>query len=71
MKPVKKQTKAASAGAGNDRDNRATLSFLKKSSSLYVISFLLLATVVVGFVGTTCAQQWRRACAGLLNPPAS
>jgi signal transduction histidine kinase len=50
MKPSEKRTKAVSTGPRSDREHRATLGSLKKIISLYAVSFLLLVTVVVGFI---------------------
>jgi PAS domain S-box-containing protein len=50
MEPSQKTTKAASASPQNGTGNRATLGSLSKSISLYVLSFLILATLVVAFI---------------------
>ena len=50
MKPSEQRTEAVSAGTRNDGNGHATLGSLKKIIPLYALSFLLLATVVVGFI---------------------
>jgi len=50
MEPSEKTTKAVSASTQNGTGDRATLGSLSKTISLYVLSFLILATVVVGFI---------------------
>jgi len=59
MEHSEKQTKAASAGTPNDTDNRAILGFLKRIPPLYAASFLILATVVVGFIGHDLRRAYR------------
>ena len=50
MEHSEKQTKTVSAGTPNHTDNPATLGSLKKISSLYAVSFLILAALIAGFV---------------------
>ncbi|MFZ0964709.1 MAG: PAS domain S-box protein [Terriglobia bacterium] len=50
MEHSEKQTQAAPAGARNDTNKLPTLGSLKRISSLYAVSFLILAAVVVGFI---------------------
>jgi PAS domain S-box-containing protein len=59
MKPPEKGTKAASAGPRNDTYKRATPGSLRTISSLYVVSFLILAAVVVGFIWHDLRAEYR------------
>jgi len=50
MEPSEKPMKAAWVGNGSDPDHRAARGSLRKIPPLYAMSFLILATVVVGFI---------------------
>jgi PAS domain S-box-containing protein len=65
MEPSEKGTKAVSPGTRNETDNRAaSADSLKKSSSLYALSFLVLTTVVAGFIWNDLHGAYRDTLAG-------
>jgi PAS domain S-box-containing protein len=59
MEHPEKQTQAVSAGTRNDTGKRAILGSLKKISSLYAVSLLILATVVMGFIWHDLRAEYR------------
>jgi PAS domain S-box-containing protein len=59
MEHSEKRTEVVLAGTGTDANDRTAVSSPKKIISIYAMSFLILATVIVGFIWHDLAADYR------------